>query len=367
MPRILYVSTATTVGGAEKTLYTLATLLDQKRHQVVGVVSVKPEGLYGQKLRQQGVPVQSLDLTGMPRPADVARLAEIIIRARPDIVHAVMYQAIQLCRLAKRKVPFDFKLVSSPRVHYRTRSLWTLLIDRALKSRDDLLIAECESSKNFLLQRLGYAPNKIRRIYNGIVPPSATADRNKRRMDLGLNSGELLIGSVGRLDKQKGFSILIEAMRHLKETNLRCVIFGEGRERARLEALIRKWELSRHVRLCGERLDILSWLSVFDIFCLASLWEGLPNVLLETMALGLPVVASAVDGVPEVVENGKTGVLVAPSDPAALAKALRDLAEDPARRAALGASAHAVIKEKFTLRRMLDEYQNAYDAVAAKE
>ena len=84
------------------------------------------------------------------------------------------------------------------------------------------------------------------------------------------------------------------------------------------------------------------------------------------MALGLPVVASAVDGVPEVVENGKTGVLIAPASPAALATALEDLADDPKRRAELGAAARAVVMEKFTLRRMLDEYCDAYTALVAR-
>ena len=87
--------------------------------------------------------------------------------------------------------------------------------------------------------------------------------------------------------------------------------------------------------------------------------------MLEAMALGLPVVASAVDGVPEVVENGKTGVLVPPAAPVALEKALKELAGAPERRAALGAAAHAAAMEKFTLRRMMDEYHDAYSAVSS--
>lgn len=357
------------MGGAEKTLFTLATLLDPKRHQVAGVVSVKPEGPYAQKLKQQGLHVETLGLAGAPRPADAARLAEVITRLRPDVVHAVMFKAIQLCRLAKPKVPFAFKLVSSPRVHYRTRSLWTLLLDRALKNRDDLLIAECDASRDYLVGRLGYAPAKVRTIRNGVDLagwPVSKVDRQKRRMELRLGSGDILVGAVGRLDKQKGFSTLIDAMSRLKKTGLRCVILGEGPERARLEAQIRRHELETRVWLYGERPDIAAWLSAFDIACLPSLWEGLPNSLLEAMALGLPVVASGVDGVPEVVENGKTGLLVPPAAPAALAKALQELADRPERRAALGAAAHAAVMEKFTVRRMMDEYQDAYASVVSR-
>ncbi|MBI3288351.1 MAG: glycosyltransferase, partial [Elusimicrobia bacterium] len=254
----------------------------------------------------------------------------------------------------------------SPRGHYRTRWMWTLLIDRALKGRDDLLIAECDSSRDFLIRRLGYAPDKVRTIRNGVDLagwPVSKVERQKKRLELRLNSADVLVGAVGRLDEQKGFSSLIEAMARLKETTLRCVILGDGPERPRLEALVRQHELESSVWLPGERGDISSWLSAFDVYCLPSLWEGLPNALLEAMALGLPVVASGVDGVPEAVDDGKTGLLVPAENPPALSKALSGLAADPARRAALGAAAHAAVVERFTLRRMIGEYQDAYAAV----
>ncbi|MEK7382716.1 MAG: glycosyltransferase, partial [Elusimicrobiota bacterium] len=297
MARILFVSTSSTLGGAEKTLYALATLLDGKKHQVAGVVSLKTEGHYAKRLREQGVKVQSLGVTGAPRPADAKRLAAIIERERPDLVHAVMYQAIQLCRMAKPRVSFPFKLVSSPRVNYRSRSWWTLLVDRWLKERDDLLIAECEASRRFLLKRLGYDSSKVVTIRNGVDLagwPSSKLDRQKKRLELRLSATDVLIGAIGRLDRQKGFSTLIEAMSRLKGSSLRCAILGEGPERASLEALVRKHHLEKSVWLLGEKGDIPSWLSAFDLYCLPSLWEGLPNSLLEAMALGLPVVASAV-------------------------------------------------------------------------
>lgn len=366
MARILFVSTSTTVGGAEKTLHALATLVDPKRHQVAGVVSLKPEGEYARRLRAQGHKVESLGLTRPARPWDAAKLAAIIARERPDLVHAVMYQAIQLCRLAKPKVPFAFKLVCSPRVHYRTRPAWSLLVDRALKGRDDLLIAECEASRRFLIGRLGYAAAKVKTILNGVDLAGWTpskVERQKRRLELRLGADDLLVGAVGRLDEQKGFSTLIGAMARLKGSNLRCAVIGEGPDRRRLEAMIRRHELEKSVWLLGERGEISSWLSAFDLYCQPSRWEGLPNSLLEAMALGLPVAATAVDGVPEVVADGKTGLLVPPERPDALAKALKSLAADPARRQALGAAAHALVAEKFTIRRMIAEYEAAYAAV----
>lgn len=369
MSRILFVSTSTTLGGAEKTLFALATLLDHRQYPVAGVVSVKPAGHYARRLGDQGVTVETLGLTRRPSRADARRLAAIIERERPDIVHAVMYQAIQLARMAKPLTKVPFRLVSSPRVNYRSRSLWTLLVDRWLKERDDLLIAECEASRKFLIQKLGYKPAKVVVIRNGVDlagwSPSKI-DRQKKRMELRLGAGDVLVGAIGRLDRQKGFSVLIEAMARLKETPLRCAILGGGPEHDRLAALIRKHELERTVWLLGEKDEIPAWLAAFDLYCLPSLWEGLPNSLLEAMALGLPAVASAVDGVPEAVSDGKDGLLVPPAQPAALARALRALADDAGKRAALGAAAKATVSERFTLRRMIDEYQSAYAGLAAR-
>lgn len=366
MAKILFVSTSTTVGGAEKTLFTLATLLDPRRYQVAAVVSLKPEGHYAKRLAEQGVRTETLNLARAPRPADARRLAEIIERERPDVVHAVMYQAIQLARMAKKRTAVPFKLVSSPRVNYRSRSLVTLLVDRWLKTRDDLLIAESDASRRFLLQQLGYKPAKVVVIRNGVDLagwPASKIDRQKKRLELRLGASDVLVGAIGRLDRQKGFATLVEAMARLKETPLRCVILGDGPERGRLEALIRRHHLERTVWLLGEKTEIPSWLSAFDLYCLPSLWEGLPNALLEAMALGLPVVASRVDGVPEAVTSGKDGLLVPPAKPAALAAALKSLAGDPQKRADLGAAAKAAVSERFTLRRMIDEYERAYDSL----
>ena len=147
---------------------------------------------------------------------------------------------------------------------------------------------------------------------------------------------------------------------------VRCVIIGEGPSRPRLEAQIRRLKLEQNVWLLGERKEVTAWLSSFDIFVLPSLWEGLPNSLLEAMALGLPAIASRVDGIPEVIENDKTGILVPPKEPAQLAIAIASLAGDSEKRTALGAAAKAEIGEKFSFVKMLAAYEKAYDDVLTR-
>ena len=362
--RILFVSTSTTLGGAEKTLYCLATLLDPKQLQTAAVVSLKPFGPYAERLQALGVQTLSLGLRGRPGLKHVRELAKVIDHYKPDIVHAVMYQAIQLSRLAKGRCAHKFKLVSSPRVNYRSRSAITLLVDRALKNRDDLLIAECEASRQFLIKKLGYKPEKVKTIHNGIDVagwPASKMDRQQKRLELRLGAQELLIGAIGRLDAQKGHYVLLEALAKVrKKYPAKLVIIGEGPKHAALEAQIKRLHLADAVWLLGERDDVTAWLSTIDVFALPSLWEGLPNALLEAMALGLPVVASAVDGVPEAVRDNETGLLVPPRQVEPLARRLAELCADPALRTRLVAQARAFVFEHFTLTRMIHQYEDAY-------
>jgi glycosyltransferase involved in cell wall biosynthesis len=368
MPSVLFVSTSTTLGGAEKTLFTLASRLGTGELQVAGVVGLKPPGHYAQRLAKDGVKTWSLDLVGWPAPSHAAALERIIKQARPDIVHALMYQAIQLCRFVKRRSPAPFLLVSSPRVNYRSRSRLSLLLDRWLRSADDLLISESETSREFLLG-LGYAPERVRTVRNGVDLPEipSAAERRRARLHLGLREDEPLLLAMGRLDEQKGHSVLLEAVAGLKGSRPpRCAVVGDGPLRDRLRRQAARLGLGKAVQLPGERADVRAWLHAADVFVLPSLWEGLPNALLEAMALGLPVAASRVDGVPEAVTDGVEGLLVEPGAPQALAAALDSLLADAALRRRLGEAGRTRVAADFTVPAMLAGHRTAYRDVLSR-
>lgn len=367
MAKILFVSTSTTMGGAEKTLFTLATLIDPALTKVVGVVSLKPKGEFAKRLAEMGHPVYTLELKRNPGLKDLQRMAILIQELQPDLVHAVMYQAIQLCRAVKRIGYAQFKLVSSPRVNYRTREPMSLWLDGWLKKADDLLITECDASRTYLLKSLGYDAAKVVTIRNGTDVagwPVSKADRARLRKELGVTEKEVLIGSVGRLDEQKGHVFLLEAVAKLRAQHpVRLVLLGDGPLRGLLTERLRELGLDGVAHLAGERKDVTAWLSALDVFALPSLWEGLPNALLEAMALGLPVAASNVDGVPEAVAHDISGLLFPPKDPQALFVALQDLVVEPKLRKRLGDSAKQVVAENFGLAKMIDAYQQAYAGV----
>ncbi|MFH2202040.1 MAG: glycosyltransferase [Elusimicrobiota bacterium] len=367
MKRLLFVSTSSGLGGAEKTLFTLATLLDPKICEVAGIVTLKPKGEYARKLEAAGFPVYTLDVQGRAGLKDLQKLAMIIHETKPDAVHAIMYQAIQLSRAVRKLGYAEFRLISSPRVNYRTRGGFSLMIDSYLKSADDLLIAECEASRKYLIERRGYPENRTTTIHNGVDIagwPISKKERAKRRRELKLEDRDILLGAVGRLNEQKGHVYLLEAVAKLRASHpVQCVILGQGPLRPRLEGMIRQLRLEGVVHLLGEQANIPAWLSALDIFVLPSLWEGLPNALLEAMALGLPAVATRVDGVPEAVSHEISGVLCQPKDAQALFVPLQDLIVDPEYRRRLGESAKMVVNEHFKLAAMLQKYEAAYQAL----
>jgi glycosyltransferase involved in cell wall biosynthesis len=169
--------------------------------------------------------------------------------------------------------------------------------------------------------------------------------------------------STGRLAEQKGLEYLIRAAPLLRPelASTSIVIAGDGPLGERLSRLVSDLGVGDLVKILGFRSDVGDLLAASDLVVLPSLWEGLSISLLEAMAAGKPVVTTLIGSNREVTDDGRAAVLVPPKNPAALAAAIRALAADPARREALGREGHAVQRERYTIRRMLDAYESEYD------
>jgi glycosyltransferase involved in cell wall biosynthesis len=206
-------------------------------------------------------------------------------------------------------------------------------------------------------------------IPNGIGPVVLNrATMPDIRREIGVGPEDVFILSVGRLVYQKGHEYLIEAIGILGSAlpRIQVAICGEGPLRRQLEAQIRRLGLDASVRLLGNRMDIDHYLASADIFALPSRWEGLPVALLEAMQHGLPVVATAVEGVEEVVQDDVQGLLVPAEDSRALAEALRLLVIDPGRRAQMGGAASARIRQAYTIDIMCGKYLALMNTLLAK-
>jgi len=196
-------------------------------------------------------------------------------------------------------------------------------------------------------------------IQNGIVPSRANlAEVSMTRREIGLDDGDIFLLAVGRLVYQKGHEFLISAMTSVLTMfpRAKVVICGDGNLHKALEAQIARLRLVESVLLLGNRTDIDRFLSSANIFVLPSRWEGLPVSLLEAMGMGLPVIATRVEGVEEVVQDGVQGLLVPPEDSAALAAALGELIGQPELRQTMALAARKRIEESYTADIMCEKY-----------
>jgi glycosyltransferase involved in cell wall biosynthesis len=176
----------------------------------------------------------------------------------------------------------------------------------------------------------------------------------------------VVVGSVGCLAPRKDYGVLIEALAHVRARHPEVVgvVVGDGPQRRALEARARELGLNGHLLFAGERDDVDLWLRHFDIFALSSREEGIPNAVLEAMAAGRPVVATAVGGTPEIVEDGRTGILVPARDPAAFARALDDLVARPEEARRLGDAAALATRESFGIESMVRRHERFYAELA---
>jgi len=227
----------------------------------------------------------------------------------------------------------------------------------------------CEMARQAEIERARVSPDKVVTIYNGVqtnefAALAARAAARGRRA-FGIPAGAPLVGAVGRLHRQKGFTDLITALAQVREhlPAVRLLLVGDGELRGDLEAHAQALGLSEVVTFAGLRTDIPEILAELDLFALPSLWEGLPNVVLEAMAAGLPVVATAVGGTPEVVVDGVSGLLVPPHDPAALAEALVFLLRDPGMRRKIGQAGRKRVGQCFSVGQMVRKTEDLYETL----
>ena len=186
---------------------------------------------------------------------------------------------------------------------------------------------------------------------------------------LSLSPRDVLLGLVGRFHKQKGHIVLLKALPFIlaQAPHTHVLFCGEGREEARLKVMVQDLGLAGHVRFVGLIENAYQMLSQIDIVVVPSLWEGMPNVVLEAMAAGRPVVASNVAGMDEVVVDGKTGLLCNPDDPHALADALLKLIKDSTLMKYMGRSGYELVRQRFQISTMVGQTVKYYRKLLGEE
>lgn len=316
--RILFVTTSTARGGAERVLYDSASFLKQKGHEVK-VVSLKPAGVYARKLEEKGMETISLNMGYFPTGRELKKLEKIIEDYRPDIVHAFLYRAIQMCRVVKKDF---FKLVTAPHADYKNKNSFLVFLDAVLKKYDDVSLCESRSTYNFLTAAQHYNKEKVKLLLNaaGAEFKENPRLRNKARKELKAGDKTVFL-CAARLEKGKGHAVLLDAFSSFYARNKNVVLWlcGGGKEEKKLKTRCKKNGITDGVLFLGERDDMAALYNGADCFVFSSEAESRPMALVEAAACNLPAITSPAGDSADIYENGKTGFVFPASDAVSLA------------------------------------------------
>jgi glycosyltransferase involved in cell wall biosynthesis len=368
--KVLHLIVDLGAGGAQSALVRLATgLPPQEWAMQVGSLSPCQTPL-AERLRAAHLPLHDFSLGrgrgGVNlRRVNLLRLYQTLRRERPHLLHTWLFHANLLGRLVGRLAGVPLILTSRRNVEIGGGLREAL--NALTGGLDDGVLAVCEAARQAEITRGRRRPQEVTTVYNGVESPALSQAelagvRFTARRRLELDPGAFMVGSVGRLHPQKGYPILLEAFARFaaQAPEARLLIVGQGEQAAHLQDLARRLGCQAQVTFCGLRHDLEQVYPALDVFVSASLWEGLPNVVLEAMAQRLPVIATRVGGTPEVVQDAVTGLLVEPGQPAPLVAALRRLHAAPHLRLQMGQAGWQRVGEHFSVQAMLDGTASLY-------
>jgi glycosyltransferase involved in cell wall biosynthesis len=328
-------------GGAEKVLTRLAAGLPREKYGVQVAVLQKRSGAIAADLGCANIPVHDLGMRAKWDLGVLVRLARLLRRERIQILFAFMFHPTILGRVAGWvcRVPVR---ISSERIMAwegagrRTLNRWTVPLATHVVAVSERVAAYARREFRVPADRLTTIPNGVDLVH---FRPTARPVR----------SHEVVIGCTARLHRKNDHDSLLKAFAQIAPEwpEARLLLVGRGPEEERLRMLADRLELSARVRFAGEQADVAPSLEEMDLYVQSSIAEGMPNSVLEAMAAGLPVVATAVGGTPEVLADGETGLLVPPGDPAAMAAALTTLLADRAKAAVFGRAGRARVEADF--------------------
>ena len=369
--RIMHVLDSLGKGGLENGLANLIENLDPGRYEHV-VCAVRRLGPNADRVQAAGARVICLE-----KPAGRQFQAGILKRAirevNPDVVHSRNWSAIEAvlagrwarCRAVVHG-EHGLEADTSIKEPWRRRGFRRLAFELAHR-----VLSVSGQLRDLHSRRTGFPARRITVIHNGVDSERYRPDevvRARARAEFGIREGQFCIGCVGNLTPAKDYLTVLKGVNAFDASGCdwRLIVIGEGSERSRLEEFVNAHPQWRHrLTFLGLSHRVPEFLAAVDAYLLSSVIEGISNSLLEAMASGLPVVATAVGGNPEVVIDGESGLLFPVGDFNSLAKSLRSLREDAQLRLLLGRQARRRVREEFSIEAMVRQYQEVYEGLTA--
>jgi glycosyltransferase involved in cell wall biosynthesis len=383
MKKVAYVLTPVEFGGAEKVSLTFLEHADRSRFDIHLVLLTRPwekGNVFIEHMEGAGYPVSTIPVALKP-PGEgrdwfrvqrsLQRIYRILSAQSFDLVHTHGYFAdiiaAPVCRYLKLPhISTCHGFISNG----GSLSLYNKLDKLMLRSCSRVIAVSAEIKGELMAS--GIRASKIVVIQNAVKgnrrEKSSAEEREEKRRALSLGPDAFVIGYVGRLSREKGVGHLIEAAGLLKGhiREFKILLLGDGPQRAELEGLVRSLGLEKEVEFTGFQSDIASWLPAMDVFVLPSLTEGTPMALLEAMSFGVPVIASAVGGVPKVVDDGVNGLLVEPGDHRGISEKIAAYCRDPLLGERMAARGVDTIRERFDVHAWCSRIEGLYGELVEK-
>lgn len=360
--QLMQVVYSLTLGGSERLACDLALHLDPDRVRS-RICALTAGGPMAKTLEEAAIP---FDIIGCPPGVQwrvMSKLHRLFRESRADVVQTHHIKQLFYSSLGARMA--GATLVHVEHEYFSLRKNRPRRGLRLLARFCSRIVAVGEEIKTFLVNEVGLPSSKVTVIPNGVDLTHYTPWPRVVRSALGLQPRVRLIGHVGRLEPEKDQVSLLHAFRLVADTHpdARFVIIGDGSQRSELERLGKTLGIAGRVAFFGFRQDVADFLPHLDVFVLSSLNEGLPISMLEAMACARPVVATALGEIPRVICDGVNGVMVPPGNPAALARAITSVLQQPVWGRAMGVEARRLIEERFSLTRVIEQYQDLYDSL----
>jgi glycosyltransferase involved in cell wall biosynthesis len=360
-------------GGPDKTILNSPRFLEPLGYRMVCAYLYPPRDagyrVIEQKAAKYAAPLVSIPDRGPWDWRVITGLLDACRREKVTIWHGHDYKTNALGLLLKRFWPMRLVTTVHGWVHHTARTPLYYRVDQLCLPRYEKVICVSDDLLESCLAA-GVPAKKCLLLENGIDGVEYTRKQLavEAKAKLGIPTTGLVIGAVGRLEAEKGFDVLIRALHALlvEGLDVRLVIVGEGGERANLERLARELGVADRVQLPGWQADVRGYFEAMDVFALSSYREGLPNVLLEAMALEVPVVATRVNGVPRLVQDTRNGLLVEPGDLAGLTTALGRMARSDELREEFRVAGRHTVETRYSFATRMTRLARLYDEMLAR-
>lgn len=387
MRKILYLVTQSELGGAQRYILDLAKNLKNDFEISVAFGEQSDEDELASKLRQNNIKFYTIPhlkraISPLNDILAIFQIAKLIIKIKPNIIHlnsskisilgsiATLISKLLIvnCKLSivytVHGWVFNEPMPKWKKIFYTCAEKWTARFK-------DKIICINELDYNIAKNKFKIPEKKLTLIHHGIKPINFLSRENAREKLISIINNStfdiqystILLGSIGNLYKTKGYEYLIKAFKILISNfqfPISLVIIGEGRERENLEKLIKKYNLEKNIILTGKIKNASELLNAFNIYVCSSVKEGFPYSILEAMGAGLPIISSNVGGIPEMIEDKESGLLIEPADPEKLANKIKYLMKNKETEKTMGENAKLKIEEEFKLSKMIEETKEIY-------